>query len=283
MTVTPLASPPLASEPARSGRRGARRWWPGVLATAGVVLLMSGTATAPATDLPGWDLVLVEDFDSDAGLGDFATTYPGWAAYDGARDTSRDLGRPATTQGRYDSATTTTVHHGVADVRLHTADGTPQVMALSPTADGDWWAGQLYGRYAVRFRSDPVPGYKVAWLLWPSSDDWTEGEVDFPEGALGEEIEGNAHDVTGDPEANAWHVDTGTTMDQWHTAVIEWTPERLTFLLDDQSWTTTDPQAVPRDPMRWVLQTETELGTTAPPADADGHVQIDWVAVWRPA
>src|SRR2546427_410289 len=47
----------------------------------------------------------------------------------------------------------------------------------------------LYGRYAVRFKADPVPGYKTAWLLWPDSGNWpADGEIDFPENSL----DGNA-------------------------------------------------------------------------------------------
>jgi hypothetical protein len=42
----------------------------------------------------------------------------------------------------------------------------------------------------VRFRADLLPGYKIAWLLWPDAYSeglatWPQdGEVDFPEGDL---------------------------------------------------------------------------------------------------
>jgi Glycosyl hydrolases family 16 len=261
-----------------------------VAVTVGVLVLRDDGAvtarpasTAPAFDLPGWDLVMAEDFDADAELGEFTDVYPGWAQYDGARDTSRDLGRRESHQGLYSSDTTTTVQDGLVDVRVHTADGTPQVMALTPPPDDAWENSQVHGRYSVRFRTDEVPGYKVAWLLWPSSDEWSEGEIDFPEGSLGEEIIGNAHDVTGNPSVNAFSVNTQETMDDWHTATIEWTEGQVTFILDGRSWTTTEADAVPVDPMRWVLQIETELSAEAPPEDAEGHVLIDWVAAWRPA
>jgi hypothetical protein len=32
--------------------------------------------------------------------------------------------------------------------------------------------------------------------------------------------------------------------------------------------------------MRWVIQTETVLSGAAPPDAAEGHVYLDWVAVW---
>ena len=226
----------------------------------------------PATNLPGWTLALAENFDREAALGSFSSTYKGWAAYDGGSDTSGN--------GRYNSATTMSVHGGVLDEYLHTQNGQAQVAALTPTTDGKW-GSQTYGRYAVRFKADKIPGYKVAWLLWPSSDNWAQGELDFPETDLNSSISGYAHNVTGTPSHNQWAVDTSADMSTWHTAVIEWAPGRVTYMLDGQSWSTTDTKAVPKDPMSWVLQTETQLAGGAPSSSASGHVSIDWVAAWR--
>ncbi len=239
-----------------------------------------GTSPAPDRDLPGWRLLLSEDFERSAAPGRFAETYPGWAGYDGWRDTSRSLGRPETSQGRYDSGTTTSVHDGVADVRVHTAGSTPQVMAFTPPLPAYPGNDMTHGRYALRFRADPAPGYKIACLLWPASDDWSEGEVDFPEGELGEEVMGYAHDTGGDPARNAWEIDTGRSMSDWHTAFIEWAPGVLTYGLDGRTWTTTDPRAVPTQPMHWVLQIETRLSAAPPDPTVVGHVLVDWVAVW---
>jgi hypothetical protein len=226
-----------------------------------------------------WRLVLDEGFDRDAPLGRFSATYPGWAGYDSWQDTSRTLGRPRAQQGTYDSSTTTTVRDGLVDIRLHTRGLTPQVMALTPPLPAARSA-QLYGRYAVRFRSDVVPGYKMAWLLWPASDSWGEGEIDFPEGDLGGVIEGYSHDTLGSPEVNAWSISTGTSSDQWHTAVIEWSPTAVRFILDGRVWATRDTSAIPRTEMRWVLQTETQLSAQAPDPEVSGHVYIDSVAIW---
>jgi beta-glucanase (GH16 family) len=72
-------------------------------------------------------------------------------------------------------------------------------------------------------------------------------------------------------------------MRDWHTATIEWTADRLTFILDGKSWSTTDRKAIPSDPMFWVLQTETRLSGGAPNPSAAGAVHVDWVAVWARA
>jgi hypothetical protein len=233
-------------------------------------------------NLPGWTRILGQDFTKDASLGGFASAYPGWSAYDGTTDTSRTLGRPWGEQGLWDSSTTSTVHDGEFDCFLHTAqNGPPQVCTLTPTLNGLWWGGQMYGRYSVRFRADQVPGYKVAWLLWPQSNQWPQGEIDFPEGDLTGPITGSSHSVDGDPNQVAWKVDTGVPMGGWHVATIEWTPGRLRYILDGKVWSTTDPSALPSHPMFWALQTETQLSAVPPPADAAGHVQIDWVTIHR--
>ena len=49
----------------------------------------------------------------------------------------------------------------------------------------------------------------------------------------------------------------------WHTAVVEWTPGRITFLLDDQQFGTTTSE-VPGMPMNWILQSETSLDGPPP-------------------
>jgi beta-glucanase (GH16 family) len=69
-------------------------------------------------------------------------------------------------------------------------------------------------------------------------------------------------------------------MQAWHTAVIERTPDRVTYWLDGQR-VGTSTNRVPTGPMHWVLQTETAIGGAAPPPTAAGNIQIDWVAAWR--
>ena len=237
-------------------------------------------AALPKGSTPHRKQVIAEDFTRSARLGAFAQRYPGWAGYDGNRDTSRELGRPAAQVGLWHSATTISVHDGLLDCRLHTKGITPQVCAVTPTATGRWWEGRKYGKYVVRFRADRVPGYKIAWLLWPVSNDWTEGEIDFPEGSLTGTITGAAHKL-GDPEWTPRYFDTRTTMTGWHTATIAWKPGRLTFTLDERKWTTTRKSVLPTTPMRWALQAETRISRKAPAASTTGHIQIDWVAAYR--
>ena len=226
----------------------------------------------PVGDLPGWRQTFVDDFTADAPLGSFAQVYGGrWSGYEGWRDT--------TGKGLYAESRVVSVAGGVMDLHLRTEDGAVLVAAPVPVVTAPL-VGQLHGRYSVRFRADPVPGFKTAWLLWPDSDDWDEGEVDFPEGDLTGTIWAFNHRL-GDPTGNALAHDTGARFTDWHTATIEWTPEAVTYLLDGEVVATSDE--VPTTPMHWVLQTETALTGPPPPPEAQGHVQVDWVAIYEPA
>jgi hypothetical protein len=139
----------------------------------------------------------------------------------------------------------------------------------------------LYGRYVVRFKADPVPGYKTAWLLWPNSENWAaDGEIDFPEGDLDGTMWAFMHrdNATSGSDQDAYNSGVGYT--SWHTAVIEWLPRRCTFILGG-TVIESSTYRIPDTPMHWVLQTETEFGTT-PSTTAAGHVLIYWVAAYSP-
>ncbi len=139
---------------------------------------------------------------------------------------------------------------------------------------------QTYGRYAIRFRADAVKGYKAAWLLWPKSGTWPrDGEIDFPEGNLDQKISAFMHrqGATAGSDQDAYN--TQSTFTSWHTAVIEWGPGQTRFLLDG-TVIGTSTSRIPNTAMHWVIQTETALDGTTPADSAQGHVQIDWVAVW---
>jgi len=228
----------------------------------------------PVGDLPGWHQVFTDDFGTDVPLGNFpAAVSSKWNAYNGFRNENN------TGTGMYNSARTISVASGLMNIHPHAENGQPLIAAPIPIIPGHAGAydGQTYGRYAVRFRVDaPVTGYKTAWLLWPDSNDWNEGEVDYPEGDLTATITANLHHRA-DPHA----VDpypTGTTYTSWHTAVTEWTPTSVAFYLDGiQRGIDTNTSVLPNTSMHWVLQTETEHGATP---TAAANIQIDWVAVW---
>jgi len=226
----------------------------------------SAGSEAASTHRSEWALVVDEDFSTTAELGHFADVYPTWASYDGFFDTRG--------YGVYDRDRVVSVQDGILTQHMEaTSSGRAALVSITPPPHV-----QTYGRYEVRFRADEAPGYKIAWLLWPDDDNWANGEVNFPEVWLhqGQTIEGFSHQI-GDPDTNAFVVDTGQPFDTWHTAVIEWRPESLTFSLDGVTHRTTDPHAIPSVPMFWSLQTE---ASWPPDPGTSGTVQIDYVRAW---
>lgn len=232
----------------------------------------------PVGDLPGWTQIFTEDFRQDIPLGAFPETVSAkWWAYPYPwPDTSHN--------GRYDPHRTLSAKDGILNIHIHTENGEHLVAAPVPSPQmATPKRGLLYGRYAIRFRADPLPGYKTAWLLWPDSEAWpSDGEIDFPEGNLNSTISGFVHhqDGTSPSDQTAFHTDS--TYSTWHTAIIEWTPGLVRFILDGVEVGKTT-ERIPNSPMHWVIQTETQL-SGGPPADStEGNVQIDWASIYTPS
>jgi hypothetical protein len=233
----------------------------------------TGTA-APVGDLPGWKQVFRDDFTTDAPLGSFEAMYGSrWGMYyDGLKDTAgSNEGAP----GRYYPSKVISVQGGILNERLHTEDGFNMVAGISPKI-----GAQLYGRYSVRFRADPAAGYKTSWLLWPASAVWPrDGEIDFPEGGLNDIIYAFTHKQGATSGADQDAFPTGIGYNAWHTATIEWSPNRVVYTLDNNI-VGTSTSRVPNTPMNWILQTETCYGNCQPASTTVANVQIDWVAAY---
>ena len=235
----------------------------------------------PVGDRPGWHQVFTDDFSTNVPRGSFpAAVSSKWDAYSGFNDTWG--------HGRHDPTKVISVDAGLMNINLHTENGTHLVSAPLPKIAGhaSAYQGLTYGRYAVRFRVDQpsnLVGYKTAWLLWPDAEagypggNWARGEIDFPEGNLNGTIEAFMHHK-GDPHAQEAYP-TSTSYNSWHTAVIEWTPQSVKFILDGTVIANdTNTAVIPSTPMHWILQTETT--ENGPNDTANGNVQVDWVAIW---
>ena len=100
---------------------------------------------------------------------------------------TRRASRTPRKHGSYLPAQVNSITNSMLRLRIRNEGGVIKVGApipLIPHSLSDR-GSLLYGRYAVRFKIDPVPGFKVAWLLWPASENWPQdGEIDFPEGDL---------------------------------------------------------------------------------------------------
>ncbi|MGQ7294849.1 glycoside hydrolase family 16 protein [Quadrisphaera sp. KR29] len=230
----------------------------------------AASAALPAGDLPGWRQVFTDGFDDDVAEGAFTSSGYGdrWHAYDGFPDTFG--------VGAY-SDDLLSVSGGALQMRWHTQDGVPRVSGLVPLVDGRW-GGHVGGRYSVRFRASagPAHGYNAAFLVWPDSNVWAQGELDFAEGALDGGVRAYHH-CPGDPQAHCASAESTAPWEEWHVATLEWTERSVTYSLDGvRLMTSTD---VPVDPMHLVLQGYVSQGYD--PA-RDATVQVDWVAVWYP-
>jgi hypothetical protein len=229
--------------------------------------------TDPGT---GWRRAFADDFTVTVPTGSFPPAVSSrWKAYrDGWPDTSGN--------GRYMPSKVLSQHDGVLDLFVHTENGVPMVSAPLPIVPGAPGSegGLVAGRYTVRFRSDVLPGYKTAWLLWPDSERWpADGEIDFPEARLdgSDTITGFMHRQggSGQDAYDSGVVEAGTG---WHTATIEWKPGWCRFVLDGRVLGTST-SAVPDTPMHFVLQTETYTSGPPPSPTVAGHVLVDWITI----
>ncbi len=257
-----------------------------ILTTAGFAVSLTACHSPsgedmPVGDLAGWRQVMTEDFTLDAPQGSWGTecdhTHIDYVGATGTQWRSYPRCFLDTYQGRpYRSDAVLSVHDGVLDFNLHQVDGQPAGANPSPIlSTGTQY--QTYGRYVARMRVTTPPswGY-AAWLLWPETEEWSDGEIDFPEGYLDGEVFGFTHCV-GTPTVNCGAADTdGATFTDWHTYVTEWSPGRVRFLLDGDVVMDYVGE-VPTVPMRWQLQTE----TNGPAADEAGHVEVDWVTAYE--
>jgi beta-glucanase (GH16 family) len=222
-----------------------------------------------------WKQTFRAGFDSAAPVGKFAATYPRIGLYDGFTDT--------TGKGKYAPSKVLSVKGGVLDFALHTEKGQPLVAAIMP----DGYAPHKTGRVSIRYKTTKTQGYKFSTILWPSSDDWNEGEIDWPEGDLTGDVRPvSAIPGSYDPTTEAMTflpedptvVSGGQT--DWHVATVEWTADAVRFYWDDELLETVTG-AVPTTPMRVTLQAETIIHDAEVPADASGHVLVDWVVAYR--
>ncbi len=198
-----------------------------------------------------------------------------WDYPDGWLDTQKDC--------QYMPSQTMSISSGVMNMFIHT-NSAGTCMTAVPEAkipNGSLSDGQLYGMYSVRFRSDPIPGYKTAFLLWPDSETWPrDGEIDWPEGNLTGSMGAHMHKQNATSGSQQDNFSSTATYPSWHTATTVWTPTYVKFIMDGVV-IGISTSSIPNTPMHWVLQTESELNTTTKPAaSAQGNLQVDWVSVW---
>ncbi len=215
----------------------------------------SGKA-APVGDLPGWHQVLSEEFGGAATAATFDKTYANsWCGYNDG------------TGGKYYKVIS--AHDGVMDITL---DGTKGAAGSFGPPDRCW--GGIYGRYSIRFKADGAQGNGTAIMVWPSSNIWGDGEIDYPEGNFGDQLHVFHHPMNCTDCSSSDGYATGAKFSDWHTATTEWTSASVKYYLDDVLIKTVTHD-VPKTDHRYTLQ-------VAPNASqvSAGHMLIDWVALY---
>jgi hypothetical protein len=234
----------------------------------------------PTGNIPGWHQVFADNFNQTVPVGQFPARVAaqwGHSYPDGSKDTSK--------LGRYEPTKVVSISHHTMNLFLHTQDGIHMVAAAVPTIPGAHGSddGLLYGRYVIRLRADPVPGYKVAMLLWPDSEHWpTDGEIDFPEANLDGPILGFVHHQGGTSPNDQTEFATQATYGPWHTATVTWLPSGVSFQLDGQVIGTALAR-IPNTPMHLIIQAETSIGGPVPTDAAAGNIQIAWLTIDTPS
>ncbi len=238
-------------------------WWNG--ATKAFSVPSQATAQTPTTmpvgNLPGWTQTLAQDFNTNSTIGSFQNTYAStWCGY------------AAGTSGVYYNDRVISSQNGLMDFNL---DGKLGGAGSFGTPSTCW--GAKYGRYSVRFKASGASGYGAAMMVWPSSNVWGDGEIDYPEGNLDGTFAVFQHPTNcSDCSAKDWFM-TGAAFADWHIATTEWTSTGVKYFLDGSLIKSTTAYN-PNTNHRWTVQ----VGPHSSTAQA-GHLYIDWVSMYSPA
>lgn len=237
----------------------------------------------PASGVPtltvptGYSVLKLEEFTRDAPLGQFLQVYTDWSSSypDGTPDTNskNNAGRGLKT-GYYPSKTVS-VSGGVLDIWCHTEGGVAMAAALIP----NWGFGAVYDRIELGIRAVGVtgPGFKIASLEWPDSWQWTDGEIDWPEGSLGNGPGGFNHYPGNPQQQDVIHAPAGTAFAGWHLFGIDRFPTHVDFYLDGHI--VGQSSHAPTKAMHLDVQVESEITGTQPAAGSAAHVQVAYAGL----
>jgi beta-glucanase (GH16 family) len=144
--------------------------------------------------------------------------------------------------------------------------------------------GQQYGTYSITWKADQAtPGFKLAWLQWPDSENWPgDGEIDFPEGSLTGSISAFMHREGGTSGSDQDAYSTGVPVaGAWHTTILDWQADHCDFYLDGKL-VGHSTSRIPNTPMHQVIQSETDLNGTTPAVGASADIHISNYSYWQP-
>jgi hypothetical protein len=166
-------------------------------------------------------------------------------------------------------------HDGKLDVKLDGKTGAAFYFRPTPTTKG-----MTYGRYVVSFQVEQASGGSAGFVLWPNSNVWSHGEIDFPEGWYDSPLVGWHHTTDAGQCASAPGCNeaikipaSGSWRDR-HVMDLRWTPTSVSYYLDGQLLKTVD-RLLPVGDHRLTIQ------AAATTNSKPGHLNLYDVAVYR--
>jgi hypothetical protein len=220
---------------------------------------------APTTEPAGFTRIMTENFATAAaagtGTGGFIPTYA-------------NSFQPYNDEGSYFPRAMMSAHDGYADVALDGARGSAGTFG-SPTNAYN----RVGGRFSMRAMALDGNGNGTAVIIWPTSDVWAEGELDYPEANFEDSPMVHHHWMTPGQEGSSYNYPTGVSWREWHTYTAEWYPPgkgptpatgSVIYYVDDVPIGTVT-QDVPKTAHRFMFQ----VGNYGNP----GHLLIDWVTI----
>lgn len=268
----------------------------------------------PIGNLPGWNQLIAEEFTKPSTSADGMNwksvndpdkiVYTGDPAASGLQpvrwrtypetwcDTvDNQAPCPGITRRPYRSGDVLSVSGGSLKYNLHPVAGRPAAAnpspVLFPGQDASSNQYQVYGKYSARmkFSRNDLPGYKVAFLLWPkyrpdlspqqNDELWKEAESDYPEGAIsGSGFSAFSHHAGGGQVEFPVAID----MTGWHVYTHLWNEIGRFYYLDGRL-IGADRAQLYSHPERWQMQVET-TGSAPLNYVETGTVEVDWVTVY---
>lgn len=238
------------------------------------------TAVPKLPDAPsGWVRLAGQDFLTDAPLGQVANgddrksqpagIYQDWVdPYPAAWQDNNGL-------AFYDYPRTMAVSGGVFEVWCHTEGGAPRSAAWTWRGPGGIRA--LTSGMAVEQMMRVTPSkYGAASIVWPTSDKWSEIEIDFPEHRFDQPPNAYQHKAGAHPEQNEASFRSTVDPSGWHSYRTELLTTGVRYLIDGQLiGETTVPITTPH---RWMTQAGVHDAAQPPPATEESLYQVAWIS-----
>jgi hypothetical protein len=177
-------------------------------------------------------------------------------------------------EGVYYPRATTSVHDGYLDVNLPGDKGAAFVFGGTDIA-----YNRIGGRFAFRAMAIDAIGNGTATMVWPSSEVWADGEIDYPESNFEDAPMGHHHYMIAGQEASSDNFGTGVDWRAWHEYAVEWFPPGTTAggstgkvdYYVDNNIVATIKQNVPKTAHRFMFQ----IGNYGQP----GHFLVDYATM----